>query len=163
MPKLERRVVDKNMLRKGEAADWLARAANRQIVITEFLLTECMAGDSISNLCSDFRSLHAYADRILFLMPTVKMSLLRPRSKGLQRRWIDWRVSNLMQEKLKLGPVHFREYMLSDPAFHEFANQSKSFLNGLLDDVDEFKKHLLEMIRGLPAEWVKHLQKSGHV
>ena len=163
MSRRERRIVDKNMLRSGKAAEWLAGAPNRQIMITEFLLTECMAGDSISNLCSDFKSLHVYADRILFLKTTAKMSLLRPRSKGLQRRWIDWRISTLMQRKLKLGPVRFREHMLSDPAFHEFANQSKSYLNGLLGDIDAFKKHLLDMIQGLPANWVKHLKKSGHV
>lgn len=161
--KIERKVVDKNMLRRGEAANWLSKSVSRQIVITEFLLTECMAGDSISNLCSDFKTLHAYADQILFLRTTVKMSLLRPRSGGLQQRWIDWRITGAMRKALKLGAFQFRQFMLSDPAFHEFAKQSKENLSDMLDMVPEFKKLLFEMTRGLPSAWVKQLWQSGHV
>lgn len=146
--KINRLVADKNVLGLGRAASWLSKASNNQLIITDYCLIECMQGDPLRNLYADFTPLAPFASQLVFLKMTSSMVGWRPRSSGLQGRWISSRLTECFRERLALGDDLFAKLMFDDPAFQEFATKSQAFLDSVSDDADAFKNEMAKTIRG---------------
>jgi len=159
--KLKRWVADKNILRDGSAARWLANSAKHQLIITDFLLIECMQGDSLRNLSSDFSTLVPYAEQILLLKRSPEMSGQRPRSAGHQKRWINVGLTEVFRQRLTQGRDRFAHLMMGDPAFIEFAANSKAFLDEVSTNALEYRGMLMEIISSWPASVKKEFLNTG--
>lgn len=161
--KIKRLVADKNVLGQGKALAWLARSSKHQLVITDFFLIECMQGNSIINLSSDFAPLAPFANQLVLLKATSLMIGERPRSMGLQSRWISHPLTIHFRERLVRGGDRFAQEMLNDPAFVEFSKRSKSFLNSISANADEYRKTLADIIHKWPIPMLGSFRSSGQL
>lgn len=161
--RIKRLVVDKNMLEKGLASEWLAKSKKRQLVITDFLLIECMQGDSMLNLECSFAPLVPFVSQLVILKSASSMVGVRPRSSGLQRRWIFNGLTQQFAARLSSGERSFAEQMLADPAFAEYSQRSKAFLESVYANAAEFRQFLTSLIDQWPLKLLKRFRASGHL
>lgn len=153
--KMKRIVADKNVLGVNRAISWLAKSSHNQLIVTDYCLIECMQRDPIRNLSADFTPLAPFANQLVFLKMTSAMVGWRPRSSGLQRRWMSNRLTDRFRERLALGGDTFATSMLADSAFPEFATRSQSFLDSISANADEFKDELSKTINSWPSSLLR--------
>jgi hypothetical protein len=84
-----KKVVDANALRSPELLTYLQASSQNKIVLTDYLSMESFKGNSEINIRKSLEVIRGFSKQVIVLKTTGEISLLRPKKKGLHKRFID--------------------------------------------------------------------------
>jgi hypothetical protein len=103
-----KKVVDASGYKFDELAEYLEASPANIAVLTDYFGMEAFKREGLNNVRSAFLPFLGHERQVVILKPTRTISLLRPRSKGLERRLVD--------EEQTAGFPFFLHKLLRTPA-----------------------------------------------
>ena len=145
-----------------EVRSYLESSKKNFLIITDFLVHECMQGNAIRNFVSDFEQLVPYVEQLIVLKPTFSILRLRPRSEGLHQRLFCHEQTNILKHYLANTVSNIKS---SGPTerFQQFANSSQLKFNLLLERADEMYLLLDGLIESFPKEELRKIRSGGDI
>lgn len=158
-------VLDKNMFGREcfqQVKSYLESSTQNFLVVTDFLVRECMQGNAAHNFVSDFSKLVSFVDQLVVPKPTLPISRLSPRSEGLHNRLICHEQTADLRRGLS-DTLHNIKSHGPTERFLKFANQSQCLFDELLGRANEMQAHLSVLIETFPRDELKAIRSRKNV
>jgi len=150
------------MLDKGRfprVAAYLNASRDHFLVITDFLLYECMRGNSARNFSTDFSRLVPYVEQLVVLETADVIARFEPRREGLPGRLISLEDTELIRRHLR-SSLHGLDSKGPSQSFLDFSAKCRLFRDGLLGKSNDMRACLDEIIQALPKNEISKIRRD---
>lgn len=155
---IQRKVVDKDMLdrkhRQG-LIDYLEQSPDNQIVITDYLLLESVAGNAMKNFCTDFSPLKRYSHQMVALKPLHEICALKP-NPALAKDMICSSLTHEMRELWRWLPR--MELYGPDRTFQAMVDIYQDGRERVLETMGETRDYFISIVNEWPTEELNALR-----
>lgn len=136
-------VIDSNQLNSPKLIEFLEKSPNNFAILCEFVSMEIYKGNSFHKITKSMEVLSKYPNQVIILKGARKSSVLRGKSKGIQRRLIDDSQTNGFKDYLKDLAIASSGNIRYQKAVMDISKYANQHFDQMLTDVEVIKDSII--------------------